>query len=109
MGQFGIGQPDGTMIDQRFLRPADMAAIVDTARTAGLSMPDPAVAGGEVRALPLRMTARAIAASSGKKGAIVITLDANGIHVASDGLNPEEVREALCTAIHASFLFNDER
>jgi hypothetical protein len=31
----------------------------------------------------------------------------NGIHVASDGLDPEEVREALCTAIHAAFLFNE--
>jgi hypothetical protein len=86
-----------------------MAGVVDTARTAGIAMTDPVVAGGEVHALPLRMTARAIAASSGKKGAIVITLDRDGIHVASDGLDPEEVREALCTAIHASFLFNDER
>jgi hypothetical protein len=57
--------------------------------------------------LPLRMTARAIAANTGKKGAIVITLGKDGIHVAADGLNPEEVREALCTAIHASFLFDE--
>ena len=98
------------MIDQKFIRPADMAAIVNAARTAGVVMADPPIeAQTGVHALPLRMTARAIAANSGKKGAIVITLDAHGIHVASDGLDPEEVREALCTAIHASFLFNEEQ
>lgn len=96
-------------MEQQFIRPAELDAIVETARTAGLTIADPGAAAGAVHTLPLRMTARAIAANSGKKGAIVITLDANGIHVASDGLNPEEVREALCTAIHASFVFNEAR
>jgi hypothetical protein len=61
-----------------------------------------------VRALPLRTTARAIATNSGQKGAIVITFGQKGIHVGSDGLGPDEVREALCTAIHASYLFDGE-
>jgi hypothetical protein len=72
-------------------------------------MQDSAKSDRAVHALPLRKTARAIAANTGNKGAIVITLGQNGIHVAADGLNPEEVREALCTAIHASFIFDEER
>jgi hypothetical protein len=64
--------------------------------------------GQTVRAMPLRTTARAIAANSGKKGAIVITFGKDGINVGSDGLEPHEVREALCTAIHASYLFDGE-
>jgi hypothetical protein len=74
----------------------------------GVAVPDEGENQNTVRALPLRMTARSIAASSATKGAIVITFGKDGIHVASDGLDPEEVREALCTAIHASFLFDDE-
>ena len=55
--------------------------------------------------MPLRQTARAIAANYGDKGAVVITLGDEGIRIGVENLSPDEVREVLCTAIHYSFVF----
>lgn len=51
----------------------------------------------------LRRAARAIVANGGEKGAIVISVGKKGVRVGCEGLSPEELRRALCTAIHYSF------
>jgi hypothetical protein len=94
-------------MEKVFGRDGDGATMASLSYMTGVVVPDAAKAASTVHALPLRMTARAIATNTGKKGAIIITLGTDGIHVAADGLDPEEVREALCTAIHASFLFDE--
>ena len=59
--------------------------------------------------LNLRRTAGAIARNYGDKGAIVITFSEDGLtRVGVENLTPVELREALCTAIHYSFVFADE-
>src|ERR1700685_2906470 len=59
--------------------------------------------------LNLRRTAGAIARNYGDKDAIVITFSGDGLtRVGVENLTPEELREALCTAIRYSFVFADE-
>jgi hypothetical protein len=94
-------------MEKKFGREADASPQAILSQVTGVAVADSGQAETSVHTLPLRRTARSIAANSGNKGAIVITLGKDGIHVAADGLNPEEVREALCTAIHASFLFDE--
>ena len=62
-----------------------------------------------VQPLNLRHTAGAIARNHGDKGAIVITFGEDGLtRVGVENLTAEEFREALCTAIHYSFVFGGE-
>jgi len=58
-----------------------------------------------VRPLSLRHTAAAIARNYGDKGAVVITWGKEGIRIGTENLTPQELREALCTAIHYSYVF----
>lgn len=68
-----------------------------------------AMAVSAVRPLNLKHTAGAIARNYGDKGAIIITFGEGGLtRVGVENLTPEELREALCTAIHYSFVFADE-
>jgi hypothetical protein len=56
----------------------------------------------------LKDTASNIARSYGDKGAMIITTKHKGeVRIGTDGLTPEELRYALCTAIHYSFVFED--
>lgn len=56
----------------------------------------------------LKATATVVAKSYQDKGAIIITSNENGdIRIGTEGLTPEELRNALCTAIHYSFVFED--
>ena len=57
--------------------------------------------------LQLRGLAETVAAECGDKGAIVITFGEDGIRVGTEGLTPTELREALCTAIHYSYVFEE--
>lgn len=57
--------------------------------------------------LKLRDLAGTIAAKCEDKGAIVITYSPQGVRIGVEGLTPEELREALCTAIHYSYVFQD--
>lgn len=57
--------------------------------------------------IDLRRTARAIAANYGDKGAVVITVSDQRVRVGTEGLTPDELRHALCVAIHYSFLFEE--
>ena len=57
----------------------------------------------------LKDTASNIARSYGDKGAMIITINHKGeVRIGTDGLTPEELRYALCTAIHYSFVFENE-
>lgn len=58
--------------------------------------------------LALRKMARAIAASYGDTGAIVISVGKDGVRIGVEGLTPEQIQYALCTAIHYNFVFSDE-
>ena len=51
--------------------------------------------------------ARGIAKSYGDKGAIVISMGDEGIRIGTEGLSVDEVREALCVAIHYSYCFEE--
>ena len=44
------------------------------------------------------------AADHGDKGGIVITLGATGVRIGASGLTPDELRKALCTAIHYTYV-----
>lgn len=63
-----------------------------------------------VRPMSLRHTAGAVARNYGDKGAVVITLNAEGgeTRIGVENLTPEELRRVLCTAIHYSFVFEGE-
>jgi hypothetical protein len=61
-----------------------------------------------VRPMNLTHTAAAVARNYGDKGAVVITFGEDGIRIGTEGLTPDELREALCTAIHYSFVFEDD-
>jgi hypothetical protein len=68
-----------------------------------------AMTANSVQPLNLRHTAGAIARNYGDKGAIVITFSEDGsTRVGVENLTAEEIREALCTAIHYSFVFAGE-
>jgi hypothetical protein len=56
----------------------------------------------------LRGIAGTVAAECKDKGAIVISYGEEGIRIGVENLTPEEVREALCTAIHYSYVFENE-
>ena len=58
-----------------------------------------------VRPMKLRHSAAAIARNYGDKGAIVITYGDDGVRIGTENLTPSELREALCTAIHYSYVF----
>lgn len=63
---------------------------------------------GNVRPLhSLRQVAAATARSYGDKGGIVISVGEDGVRVGMDGLTPTELREALCVAMHYSFVFGE--
>jgi hypothetical protein len=55
----------------------------------------------------LRGLARTVAAECEDKGAIVISYGKQGVRIGVDNLTPEELREALCTAIHYSYVFEN--
>ncbi len=55
----------------------------------------------------LRRTARAVAANYGDKGAVVISVNDEGVRVGTEGLTPDELRHALCVAINYTFDFED--
>ncbi len=57
--------------------------------------------------IKLRNMARGIAKSYGDKGAIVISMGDEGIRIGTEGLSVDEVREALCVAIHYSYCFEE--
>ena len=59
----------------------------------------------QVRSLDLQRTAGMIAQNYGDKGAIVITFGEQGVRIGTEGLTPQEVRDALCMTIHYSYLF----
>ncbi len=60
-----------------------------------------------VHPIGLRRQAMAIASSYDDKGAIVITVGKEGIRIGTEGLTPDELRQALCVAIHYSFVFEE--
>lgn len=63
----------------------------------------------ETRAgINLQGLAKTVADECGDKGAIVISFSSEGVRVGVEGLTPEETREALCVAVHYSFIFEDK-
>ena len=58
--------------------------------------------------ISLRGLAGTVAAECNDKGALVISYGEQGIRIGVENLTPKELREALCTAIHYSFEFEDE-
>ena len=44
------------------------------------------------------------AADHGDKGGIVITLGTRGVRIGASGLTGDELRKALCTAIHYTYV-----
>lgn len=58
--------------------------------------------------MSLKRTAAAVARNYGDKGALVVTFGPEGVRIAAEGLTPNELREALCTAIHYSFVFEED-
>jgi len=49
-----------------------------------------------------RGLAGSVAAECKDKGAVVISYGEDGVRIGVENLTPEELREALCTAIHYS-------
>ena len=62
-----------------------------------------------LRPMSLQHTAAAVARNYGDKGSVVITYGSDGVRIGVEGLTPAELREALCTAIHYSFVFEDDK
>jgi hypothetical protein len=58
--------------------------------------------------ISLRGLAGTVAAECNDKGAVVISFGDEGIRIGVENLTPEELREALCTAINYSFEFEEE-
>lgn len=56
----------------------------------------------------LQGLAGTVAAECQDKGAVVISYGENGVRIGVENLTPEELREALCTAIHYSFVFDQK-
>ena len=67
-----------------------------------------AITSKTVRPLSLRHTAAAVARNYGDKGAVVISFGSEGTRIGVENLTSEELREALCTAIHYSYVFEGE-
>lgn len=60
--------------------------------------------------LNLRGIAHAVAEECGDKGAVVISFGEGGaVRIGVENLKPEELREALCTAIHYSYVFEEKQ
>ena len=57
----------------------------------------------------LKGLAGVVAAECEDKGAVVISYGEGGVRIGVENLTPEELREALCTAIHYSFVFEKEQ
>ena len=53
----------------------------------------------------LRQMAASVAATHGDKGAVIISVGEDGVRIGVEGLTPSELREALCVALHYSFVF----
>ncbi len=58
--------------------------------------------------ISLRGLAGTVGAECKDKGAVVISYGAEGVRIGVENLTPEELRAALCTAIHYSFEFEEE-
>jgi hypothetical protein len=56
----------------------------------------------------LKGLAGVVAAECEDKGAVVISYGEGGVRIGVENLTPQELREALCTAIHYSFVFEKE-
>jgi hypothetical protein len=61
----------------------------------------------KITPIDLRRTARALAANYGDKGAVVITVNDEGVRIGTEGLSPDELQYALCVAINYTFEFKD--
>ncbi len=61
----------------------------------------------KIRPIDLERTAAAIAKNYGDKGAAIVTFGEEGVRVGVSNLTPDELREALCVAVHYSFVFED--
>lgn len=55
----------------------------------------------------LQGLAKTVAGELGDKGAVVISFSTEGVRIGVEGLTPEELRGALCTAIHYSYFFEN--
>ena len=55
----------------------------------------------------LRRTARAVARNYGDKGAVVISVNDEGVRIGTEDLTPDELRHALCVAINYTFEFEE--
>jgi len=55
----------------------------------------------------LQGLAKTVTEETGDKGAVIISFSREGVRIGTEGLTPEELREALCTAIHYSYVFED--
>lgn len=62
---------------------------------------------GKIHPVDLRRTARAVASNYEDKGAIVISVGVEGVRIGTEGLTPNELREALCVAMHYSYEFEN--
>ena len=56
----------------------------------------------------LQGLAGTVAAECGDKGAVVISYGGDGsVRIGVENMTPQELREALCTAIHYSYVFEE--
>ena len=62
----------------------------------------------KIRPVDLRRTAAAVARNYGDKGAVIVTIGDDGTRIGVENLTPNELRQALCTALHYSFVFEAE-
>jgi len=62
----------------------------------------------KINPIKLKAMANSIAKSYGDKGAIVVTMGDEGIRIGTKGLTFDEVREALCVAIHYCYCFEGD-
>lgn len=56
--------------------------------------------------MPLERLARSIATSLGDKGAIVLSIGAEGVRIGVHGLDAREIQDALCIGIHYNFVMD---
>ena len=59
--------------------------------------------------LQLQGLAETVAAECGDKGAVVISYDRKHVRIGVEGLTPQELREALCAAIHYSYVMEENK
>jgi hypothetical protein len=58
--------------------------------------------------LNLQGLAGTVAAECNDKGAVIVSYGDAGVRIGVENLTPAELREALCTAIHYSYVFEKE-